>query len=177
VCLFPVQQKVNGFPYALVIDLTIQILINHLRTLFGCDIRQNIRSGIAGLVNISRCPQVSASIGQHRCQPGEHVSFYIAHCSILRIQFMPIEHIDTGADHLQMAQFLSRHIQKQILYLRIFNAHALRQILKSAFQFSLRPAQLFLQQRRIVGIRPVHMYRMQKLFLMFEHLSHLPCIL
>ena len=101
------------------------------------------------------------------------MGLHIADGGVHGVQVMTVEHIDAGAHHFQMAELLGCHVEKQVLDLRVFNAHALGQVLQGAFQLALRAAQLLLQQRSVIGVRPIHPHRMQVFLFMLEHRENL----
>ena len=53
VSLFSIQKKVDGFANTAVIDLTVQVLIDHLGPLFAGDVGQQIAGQIPGFVQVS----------------------------------------------------------------------------------------------------------------------------
>ena len=97
------------------------------------------------------------------------MGFHVPHRGVHGVEIVAVEHIDGGADHLQMAELLRRHVQEQVLDLLILDPHTLGQVLQGGFQFPLRAAQLFLQQRGVVGIRPVHPDGVEILLFVLEH--------
>ena len=98
--LLPVEQEVDGLPDPLVVDLVVQVFVNHLGPLFGRDIRQDIRRGIAGFVDIGGGPEIAAGVGEHGGQAGQDMGFHVPHRGVHGVEIVAVEHIDGGADHL-----------------------------------------------------------------------------
>ena len=127
--LLPIEEEIDGFAHALIVDLTVEILINHLGPLLRRDVGQNVRGGVSRLVDIGGGPQIAAGVGQHGRQPRQYMGLHIAHRGVGGVQLVAVEHVYGGADHLQVAELLRRHVEEQILNFRILDPHTLGQVL------------------------------------------------
>lgn len=166
--LLPVEEEVDGVPHPLVVDLAVEVLVDHLGPLLGGDVREDVGCQVAGLVDVGGRPEIAGGVGQHGGQPGEDVGLHVPHGGVGGVQVMAVEQVDRGGHHLHVAELLGGHVQKQVLDLRVLDAHALGQVLQGGLQLALGPAQLLLQHGGVVGVGPVHLYFVKQLFVVFE---------
>ena len=128
-----VQQKINGLPHMLILNLTIQVLVDHLGALFRRDVGKQIGAEIAGHRHIIARPGIAGGIDQAGIQSVQDMRLYIAGVHGGVIHVMTVEKIDQRAYHLHMAEFFRANIQKQILYFGVFDAETLGNILHGGF--------------------------------------------
>ena len=60
--LLPVEQEVDGFTDLLVVDLAVQVFIDHLGPLLRSDVAEQVRTQIAGHGHIIAGPGIAGGI-------------------------------------------------------------------------------------------------------------------
>ena len=128
----PVQQKVDGLPHPLVVDLAVEILIDHLCPLLRCNVAQQIRAQIPGHRHIVPRPGIAGGVDQPRVQSQDHMALDLAAGNLCRIHIVTVQQVDGLGHHLHVPQLLCRNVEKQILDLRVLDTEALGHILHSS---------------------------------------------
>ena len=62
-----IEEKINGLSYLFVVDLSVQVFVNHLRTLFGCDITEQVGAQIARNGYVIGRPGITRSVASCSC--------------------------------------------------------------------------------------------------------------
>ena len=77
------------------------------------------------------------------------------------LQVVAVEEADGLGYHLHVAELLGGDVQEEILDPPVPDAKALGQVLHGGLQLAVAAAQLLLEQGRVLGIGPLHAYRVE----------------
>ena len=159
--LLPVEEEVDGLPHPLVLDLPVQVLVDHLGPLFGGDVAEKVRAQVPGHRHIVGGPGVPGGVDEPGVQPQEHMGLDLPGLHLPGLQVVAVEEADGLGYHLHVAELLGGDVQEEILDPPVPDAEALGQVLHGGLQLAVAAAQLLLEQGRVLGIGPLHAYRVE----------------
>ena len=89
--LLAVQKEVDCFPYALVLDLAVQVFVDDLRPLFGGNVGEQVGAQVARYRNVIAGPGLAGSVDQPRVEAEQHMRLHFAGRDACGIDVMAVE--------------------------------------------------------------------------------------